>query len=686
MNQSHTLSDKPGPKPNQPSRISRYSGWGLLAIVLVISFVWRVSYLAENAFDYDEGHWLMFGVLAAEGFEPYVEIFVGIPPLALLTIQAGVLLFGTTWQVRIPMMLYSLVGVVAIFWLVKNRPGGQPVLAGLLAAVFLSFGPRYFPHSVSIMAEIPAVAMALLSMVLAWQYQPSGRYYWLFLSGSAFALSLSLKLFVVFLPAIIGIRFLIIAWPLGRSGTFYRTLVKMAVVWGGGVLITVGCFFLLYDPAEMYQQVIGFRLSLREVPLFSPEHLEDVRMAWKEEEDHYWPLVMLSLLYFPMTKPRRWLEAWPWFAWFGLAALFSFTHDPLRRRHLVVLLPALAALSAIGMSALLTYLYRGLREPLGKYQAVITGGLLVWLLFLPLKHIGGFSREDFNLERRPDLRAITQTIEGITARDDYIVVDDQRFAIYTERLVPPFLSETSLARIWIGWITPEDIVREAKDYHAPLVMVKDHRFELIPGVYEAVEGGYGVRILFYDEDEEKPITIYLIQTDATKEPAHPVDASLGGQVLLRGADLWPASWRAGGEVSISTYWQAQTSLTRDYKIFLHLLNQQGELVAQFDHYPFQIELSQTVIDIQLNPQYQAAHPLETLTNYPQQGLIPTRVWMPEQTLRDTITTRLPDTLPEGAYQLYVGLYDEETGERLPVDGSNGGQTAILLGQVEVDND
>lgn len=97
-------------------------GLGLLMILLLISLLWRISYLSEEAFNYDEGHWWMFGKLAVEGFKPYTEIFVGIPPMALLTIQAGVSLFGSTWNVRIPMMLYSLVGVISMYWLVSDLP------------------------------------------------------------------------------------------------------------------------------------------------------------------------------------------------------------------------------------------------------------------------------------------------------------------------------------------------------------------------------------------------------------------------------------------------------------------------------------------------------------------------------------------------------------------------------------
>src|SRR5262245_17882148 len=81
----------------------------------VISLIPRLFYAHTIPLDYDEGHWLMFGALAALGHTPYTEIFVGIPPLALLSIQLGATLFGDALTARYPMMLYGLIGVLTIF-------------------------------------------------------------------------------------------------------------------------------------------------------------------------------------------------------------------------------------------------------------------------------------------------------------------------------------------------------------------------------------------------------------------------------------------------------------------------------------------------------------------------------------------------------------------------------------------
>jgi hypothetical protein len=45
--------------------------------------------------------------------------------------------------------------------------------------------------------------------------------------------------------------------------------------------------------------------------------------------------------------------------------------------------------------------------------------------------------------------------------------------------------------------------------------------------------------------------------------------------------------------------------------------------------------------------------------------------MPGMTIADTHTIQLPPDLPAGSYEVRVGLYDPESGERLSVVGGDG---------------
>ena len=109
--------------------------------------------------------------------------------------------------------------------------------------------------------------------------------------------------------------------------------------------------------------------------------------------------------------------------------------------------------------------------------------------------------------------------------------------------------------------------------------------------------------------------------------------NFGDQILLLGGDV-AGQFGPGEVVDVTLYWQAQGELDIDYQVFVHLLKLDGSIVAQSD---------------KLNP-----------------GDFPTGRWPTERYVRDPHQISLPDTLPQGAYRLTVGLWVQDEGWRLPV--------------------
>ncbi len=129
---------------------------------------------------------------------------------------------------------------------------------------------------------------------------------------------------------------------------------------------------------------------------------------------------------------------------------------------------------------------------------------------------------------------------------------------------------------------------------------------------------------------------------ADAAPEHAVDRTLGGAVNLLGYDLQPAR----DSLRLALYWQSLQSFDRAYDVFVHLVDQDGQIVAQVD-----------------------AQPLS--------GLAPTARWQPGDIVRDPTLIELPADLRPGRYTLNVGMYWREDGSRLPLDGG-AGEDAIML--------
>jgi hypothetical protein len=654
--------------------------------LLLLSLLMRLIYIHYIPFNYDEGHWLMFGTLAAQGHTPYTEIFVGIPPLALLTIQAGVTLFGSTLSARYPMMLYSLIGVISFYWLVKHQAPRRPLLTGLLAAAILSLGPRYLPLSGTILAEVPAIALALLSLVLVQLYRRRPAPYWLILSGAAFALSLALKIFVIFLPLLIGLQLLLIIIEdkkeLLQQPATYLKLIRLGLVWLAGLLLALGLFALFYDPAAMFREVVRFRTDLRQATVASGNWVDDTTEVMQEEGARYVPLMVGTGFNLWIERRQGTLKkSWLWLLWLVMAVIFLPAHIPLRARHTVLLLVPLAVFT----SHALIYLLDNLPRRLKRYAYLINGSLhlaLLWYLFFtPGETLASLQNQDFNADQAENLAAAT-FIRRNTAPADCLIVDDQRFAFQTGRLVPPFLSETSEARLAVGWLNTAQIIKTANRRNCPALVIQSERFDIyLPDLRDAAASIYSLNMDFRNPETGKETTVYAVKVNTTQPPAHPINRSFGGLVSLTGVDLAPMPWPMGQAVPISTYWLTEQMMDRDYKFFLHLKDAQGNVVANFDHYPFELDPDYLAPDVALSPRYLNQQDVVVFAKYPNTGLLPTRLWIPGNTLKETFILNLPKTLLPGTYSLSLGLYDETTQQRLPLLNDTSGENAVQLEQI-----
>ncbi|MCP4357426.1 MAG: hypothetical protein GY796_05340 [Chloroflexi bacterium] len=116
--------------------------------------------------------------------------------------------------------------------------------------------------------------------------------------------------------------------------------------------------------------------------------------------------------------------------------------------------------------------------------------------------------------------------------------------------------------------------------------------------------------------------------------AQPIGTIFGEAIRLSHTDI-PQTIQAGKPFDFTFYWESLAPVAKDYTIFIHLLHPDGSLAAGQDGQP-------------LNGRY------------------PTSYWEPDEKIADTHTWQ-PD-LPPGNYQLQIGLYQLQTGQRLPLSG------------------
>jgi len=116
-------------------------------------------------------------------------------------------------------------------------------------------------------------------------------------------------------------------------------------------------------------------------------------------------------------------------------------------------------------------------------------------------------------------------------------------------------------------------------------------------------------------------------------------STLASGFNLQGLDL-PVEVQAGEEVQLVLYREVTQRPTANYTVFLHLEDDSGATVAQADSPPLD-------------------------------GDWPTAAWEAGMTIVDAHILRIPAELSPGEYQLAIGLYDPESGARLPAFSSAG---------------
>jgi len=124
---------------------------------------------------------------------------------------------------------------------------------------------------------------------------------------------------------------------------------------------------------------------------------------------------------------------------------------------------------------------------------------------------------------------------------------------------------------------------------------------------------------------------------------HPAKIALSDQAVFLGYDLTPPTIAQGDSCTVRLYWQATTYTQKDYRSFVHLdAPPDWTTVAQSD----------------------AMHP----------GSVPMTSWPAAFYAWDEHKIAIPDDLTPGIYALRAGLYDGETGQRLPVHDDAGDET------------
>jgi len=514
--------------------------WAALG-VLVAALLLRLNHLDMPGNEYDEGVYMASLRSLASGHALYAQVYCGQPPLFLLSLLPWYRLFGATlFAARLGVALYSLIGLVAAWWLGRMLGGRR---TGLIALALLAFDPLYLMQSRSVQAEAPALACMLLAVALAvwawqsvgarhaasasavprdaWQWlaSPDARQWWQpALVGAVFAAACMIKLFV--LLALIPIAALLLAPDWGEMARAWLTQrqqptrAQMEQAWhanwptlaasaGAFILVILLIFFSQADPRAEWAQVVGLHASAAGSFGSRLDNLGTFVGMWWD-----FPLLLAG----GYAGWLGWqLRRWPavlFVAWGIISILALAVQVPLFPHHLALIPPPF-----ILAAALLPGLMQGQTEQLaserarheGQPQALGGSGQpcgagrrqpqgiaptdhlcvssLILATLLGIAFITSLVQQNTAAQHPPtDVVQMANDVSVLTQPDDLVVTDDQMIAVLAGREVPAPLVDTSGVRIASGALTTRQVMAVATDPRVTAIVWYSGRFDHLPGL------------------------------------------------------------------------------------------------------------------------------------------------------------------------------------------------------------
>lgn len=192
------------------------------------------------------------------------------------------------------------------------------------------------------------------------------------------------------------------------------------------------------------------------------------------------------------------------------------------------------------------------------------------------------------------------------------------------------------SRLWLGLGDLQGVDPEGKVVH----WLADH-------FYRAQDAWYG------------PLQLVLYAPPGGDEAEfHPVQIRWDNGMVLRQVRFPDRTVPPGGIVRLDLVWQADIPIPERYKVFVHLLDENGRLVSQCDSEPMD--------GIRPTDSWQ---PGEWISD--KYGLLLSSLWLPSET-----------GLAPGEYEIAMGVYHSDTGERVPVCCPQG--DTIVLAKVHLE--
>ena len=444
-------------------------------------------------FGADEGYELMKAFLVSRGHPLYHEIWNDQPPLHTELVAFLFQVFGpSAYVARLLSVGFAMVLVGTMYRLVRRQSGR---VAGLVAVGLLVSSSFFFQLSVSVMLELPAMALAMAAVVGWTNYLAGKGRWWLVISGVLFGCALQVKLTaVIFVPALAAdylVRRIRQGWRSNgpRADSLWKSSHE-AMVWCAAVLLAFGAIVLMFYGPSAFRVFLGSHFS------------EATRMAVASDGYAFrWDSALNEL--------ALWVSAVVGIGWIGfkrrwelllpvvlLATVLAvhLWHRPYWYYYGLHFAIPLAWLGAVGIVEWFRALWK--LDVRASLMAKLRFGMgwLGWSMLVSLVLTLAPERAWHELRRLSAVSMehddpMVMELRKDAARTRWVFADRVIYAFWAGLPVPPELAVIPHKRIWSGQLTEAELLKCLERYRPEQMLLWSSRTDF-PGLSNYVQAHY----------------------------------------------------------------------------------------------------------------------------------------------------------------------------------------------------
>jgi len=448
----------------------------LLLIIFLVIFISRLIIKTpfKDTFEYnrDEGTAVIKSSLFLNGFSLYKEIWCDQPPLFPVILSYWFKLFGpSVYHARILVLIFSCFLLSAFYFTIKILEGH---FCAFMAVIFLLLSASYLQLSISVMSGIPALSLAMVSILFLTLYNKLYLKRFLILSGIFMAFSLQTKLSGLFLIPIIILE--IIQRKRQNSEKRYRHLFP-ALLWliiMLFVFLYINILFFHLDFQMFIQQL--FQPHLTNIPFLKDNFLILWRMLLTDYD-----IALLALTSMILVVKQKKKDSFFPLIWLVVITIILLKYKPIWYHYYPLISIPICWLGAIYFAKFFSVVtsYTQVRQMI--FFRWITFLLIaLTILRLPIK----YSRTQKSLFGEPPTqeRHALDFLSKYRKDARWIFTDRAIFAFYAGISVPPELAVISSKRILTNKLEPNYLLNKLEEYK-PELMLFTGFLETFPNYY-----------------------------------------------------------------------------------------------------------------------------------------------------------------------------------------------------------